>query len=110
MQAGTKIQWSSAFGDVASGKSFSEIFSNVTQHVVKNGGVIKFDLTGFSMKGIASDIGLSAEKASSYTNWEFLQIVGNKKLLEATKFYENGAVLPTEKVILKFADSIKKGS
>ena len=100
-------QWSTAFGTTATGNSFSQIFNNVTRFVTEKGGVIKFDLTGFDFKRAVGDIGKSAEAASSYTNWEFLQVIGNNKLLNATRFYENGVIMKTEDVLKKFATEKK---
>ena len=72
------------------------------------GGKIKFDLTGIDFKRVVGDIGKSAAEASSYTNWEFLQVVGNKKLLNSTKFYENGYIMKTEEALKKFSDAKKR--
>jgi RHS repeat-associated protein len=101
-------QWKAAFGDVASEQSFGEIFTKVTNDVVNKGGTIKFDVTGFRFADAALDVGKSIENAAAYTNWEFLQVLGNKKLLNATKFYEGGKPLPTAEVIKRFNDAKPK--
>jgi hypothetical protein len=101
-------QWKTVFGNAASGNSFSEIFTNVVNNVVNSKGVIKFDLTNLNLSRVVKDIGLSAEKASSYTNWEFNQIMENPSFLKSTNFYENGIRKSTESVVKDFQNAIKQ--
>jgi hypothetical protein len=99
--------WSAAFGDIASGSSFEAIFKSVTKHIVANGGVIKFDLSHFAMEKVVADIGKTAATASSYTNWEFIQVISNPRLLKAARFYEGGKLVTTQEVLKRFA-KVKK--
>jgi hypothetical protein len=66
------------------------------------------DLTNVDFKLVVQDIGKTAEDASSYTNFEFNQIVENPKLLKATNFYENGIKKSAESVVKEFQDAIKQ--
>ncbi|MFT3945715.1 MAG: RHS repeat-associated core domain-containing protein [Agriterribacter sp.] len=104
-------QWKKVFGNVATETNsggFGSIFTNVMDYIVKNKGVAKFDLTNFKMERAIGDIGKSAPEASSLTNFEFNTIMGNKKYLDATKFYKNGELIPTEKIVKEYSDLQKK--
>lgn len=51
-----------------------------------------------------------AAEASSYTNWEFLQVLGNKALLKAARFYKIGALVKTADVEKDFLTTFVKTS
>jgi hypothetical protein len=67
---------------------------------------LKFDLDGFDIKTALTDKGKSFYEAKGYTNYEFNEILSDKKLIDATKFYENGKQISTKEVL----DRVKQAS
>jgi RHS repeat-associated protein len=88
-------------------QSFPEAFNEATTKAVNSGGKIKFDLTNFDIERAIQAKGKSLYDAGvGYTDWEFNQILGDKKLLKATEFYENGKLIKTSDVIKKVGNKI----
>ncbi len=59
------------------------------------------------MTSAVKDIGLTAEEASTYTNWEFNEVLSNTKYLKSTMFYRNGLTVPVKQVLQEYSEAIK---
>lgn len=91
-------QWRSVGITSGTAGNFMDEFYEAVSNIVKQGGRIKFDLSGFNIKKGLQAVGKTLyDEGVGYTDWEFSQAID--KFKNNTDFYLNGEKVNIEDIL-----------